>query len=100
MNMQEDKKLPSLEELDKRIKLVKARQNKDSEKGGSGLNPTRVSLELFSGVVVGTGFGLFLDKWLETSPIFMITLFFFGVAAGALNIYKLTANYNEEEIDV
>ena len=87
--MIDDKNLPSLEDLDANIKRAKKTDSDSEGESNSALNPTRVSLELFSGVVVGTAMGFYLDKWLDTSPIFLIILFFFGVAAGALNIYKL-----------
>ena len=95
-DMAEDKDLPSLEELDKKIK--KAQHDLDGDPGENKpvVNPTRVSLELFSGVFVGSALGYFIDKWLGTMPIFLIILFFFGVAAGALNIYKLTKNFDED----
>ena len=94
--MNDKKDLPSLEELDAKIKKVKSQKE---PKSGSQqqLSPTRVSLELFSGVLVGTGLGYYIDKWLDTLPVFMIILFFFGVAAGALNIYKLTTRQTNED---
>jgi len=41
-------------------------------------------------------FGYHLDKWLDTTPIFFIIFFFLGVAAGALNIYKLAVGLEEK----
>jgi ATP synthase protein I len=37
---------------------------------------------------VATGLGWALDHWLGTRPWGMIVLFFLGVAAGMLNVYR------------
>lgn len=98
----EDKKdkLSSLEELDEKIKKAKGvAEESDKPRKQQVLNPTRVSLELFSGVVVGAALGYYVDKWLGTSPIFLIILFFFGVAGGAMNIYKLISQQDDEPTD-
>lgn len=48
----------------------------------------RVTTELVAGLVVGTGVGWALDQWLDTSPIFMVVMFFFGAAAGMMNVWR------------
>ena len=48
----------------------------------------RISLELVVAVVVGAGIGWALDRWLGTAPWGMIILFFLGVAAGMVNVYR------------
>lgn len=52
----------------------------------------QLGIELFSAVAVGTGIGYFLDKWLETAPMFLIVFFFLGVAAGFINLYRFVKN--------
>jgi ATP synthase protein I len=42
-------------------------------------------------VIIGFGTGLALDRWLGTSPLFVIVFFFLGVAAGIVNVVR-TAN--------
>ncbi len=51
----------------------------------------RISLELVVAVVVGAGIGWALDRWLGTAPWGMIVLFFLGVAAGMVNVYRAIA---------
>jgi len=48
----------------------------------------RIGLELVVAVVVGAGIGWALDEWLGTAPWGMIILFFLGVAAGMVNVYR------------
>ena len=49
----------------------------------------RIAIELLVGIVVGTFLGWLIDRWLETTPIFMLTLFFFGAAGGLMNVWRL-----------
>ena len=49
----------------------------------------RVATELLAGIVVGTFLGWLIDGWLETTPIFMLVLFFLGAAAGIANLWRL-----------
>ena len=52
---------------------------------GSGL---RIGIELVVAIGVATGLGWATDHWLGTRPWGMIVLFFLGVAAGMLNVYR------------
>ena len=51
----------------------------------------RIGIELVVAVVVATGLGWAIDRWLGTRPWGMIVLFFLGVAAGMLNVYRAVA---------
>jgi ATP synthase protein I len=55
--------------------------------GGLGVG-LRIGVELVVAVVVATGLGWAIDRWLGTRPWGMIVLFFLGVAAGMLNVYR------------
>ena len=48
----------------------------------------RIGIELVVAVVVATGLGWAIDRWFGTRPWGMIVLFFLGVAAGMLNVYR------------
>jgi len=48
----------------------------------------RIGIELVVAVVVATGLGWAVDHWLGIRPWGMIVLFFLGVAAGMLNVYR------------
>lgn len=52
---------------------------------------TRFSIELLAGVGAGAGLGYYADRYFDTFPVLFIIGFFFGVAAAALNIYKLVS---------
>ena len=54
----------------------------------------RVALELVAGVVVGGFLGWMLDRWLGTTPGFMLGLFFLGAAAGMMNVWRLVTGRN------
>jgi ATP synthase protein I len=48
----------------------------------------RIGIELVVAIGVATGLGWAIDHWLGTRPWGIIVLFFLGVAAGMLNIYR------------
>jgi ATP synthase protein I len=57
---------------------------------GAGLG-LRIGVEFVVAVVVATGLGWALDRWLGTRPWGTIVLFFLGVAAGMLSVYRAIA---------
>jgi ATP synthase protein I len=48
----------------------------------------RVALELVVAILVGTGLGWAIDRWLGTRPWGMIVMFFLGTAAGMLGVWR------------
>ena len=53
----------------------------------------RIATELVAGVAFGGLAGWALDKWLGTTPAFMIGLLFLGAAAGTMNIWRMAAGH-------
>ena len=98
--MTDEKPLPSLEQLDKKLKAFHAATDQPSdEKQGkeSSISPFRVGTELVSGVIAGILVGYFLDRLFGTKPVFFLICFVFGTIAGGLNIYRaLTKNSNSQ----
>jgi len=86
------------EELEKQIKEARAKQEQETGTtfGLKKIDPNssttgkavRVTSELAAALIVGGVLGFWLDKWLNTKPMFMIVLFFAGFVAGFLNIYR------------
>jgi F0F1-type ATP synthase assembly protein I len=44
-------------------------------------------------VVLGAWFGWLLDNWLGTKPWFFMLFFFFGLAAGIINVYRTAGRF-------
>lgn len=51
----------------------------------------RVLSEFVAGVVAGGVIGWLLDKWLGTSPLFLLVVGALGTAAGFMNVYRIAA---------
>ena len=98
-----------LAKIDRRLdKLQAQRDEKDRPTSRSALPKGmaaimgRVATELVAGVVVGTFVGWALDRWLDTSPLFLLVMFFLGAVAGMLNVWRvftgrgLAAGYFDE----
>jgi len=50
-----------------------------------------VGLAFVLALVIGFWFGSVLDRWFGTKPILTIAFFFFGLAAGVLNVYRIVS---------
>jgi hypothetical protein len=50
-----------------------------------------VGLAFVIALVMGFWLGTVLDGWLGTQPVFTIVFFFFGLAAGILNVYRIVS---------
>ena len=73
---------------------------KTSKKPSSGLPDymwiASLGINLVVSSAVGSVLGFFLDKWLNTKPIFMIFLFFVGLFAGFRQIFKEIKKIDKE----
>ena len=52
-----------------------------------------VGLSFVLAIVIGTAVGWWIDGRFGTSPWGFIVFFFFGLAAGVLNVYRITSRY-------
>jgi len=79
------------EKIDKaraeRVRKQPAVGDRSALQQGLGLG-VRIGVELVVAIVVSTGLGWAIDRWFGTRPWGMIVLFFLGVAAGMLNVYR------------
>lgn len=48
--------------------------------------------EFVASVLLSAVIGYFLDQWLNTAPLFLISLFLLGTAAGFLAIFRVSKN--------
>jgi ATP synthase protein I len=87
----------NLDQLDAKLKAARER----IEGGGEGSKKGsyndslagvgyRMSIELVVGICVGLGLGWLIDTQMGTRPWFMIGLMFLGLAAGILNVVRLS----------
>ena len=81
------------DDLTKRIEkaLNKEEKQKTENNGNQTLINTfsRVATELLAGLLIGACIGWTIDKWLNTSPWFLIIFFLLGGAAGILNLWRI-----------
>jgi ATP synthase protein I len=96
--MNEGKDPASPSDFDARLKQALDRRRegagKPPDEGGdprSGISlALRIGIELVAALIVGTGIGLLLDRWLGTAPWLMVVFFILGSAAGFLNVLRVT----------
>lgn len=70
-----------------RVRKQPAAADRSAMQQGLGFG-LRIGVELVVAIGVATGLGWAIDHWLGTRPWGMIVLFFLGVAAGMLNVYR------------
>ena len=98
--MSESKPPDRLARLAERLNKARAAADHDANPRAGSHNPAmqrgmalglRIGLELVVAVVVAVLLGWGIDRWLGTSPWVAIVMFFLGVAAGMVNVYRAVA---------
>ncbi len=56
-----------------------------------------VGLMFPASIAVGGAMGYFLDAWLHTSPWLLIVFLLYGVAAGFVNLFRVTRRYESKK---
>ena len=92
--------MKNLKELSTRLEIAKKYIKKDtlvnrSRNAASLGKALKISTEFVAAVVVGSTIGFLLDNWFGTKPLLTIFLFFIGVAAGILNVFKSAKRMNK-----
>ena len=95
-NLGNKSKSKNFDSLSERIANFEAMMTEEKKKQSPAQMPVaglalagRVATELVAGIAVGTFLGWLIDRWLETTPVFMLILFFLGAAGGLMNIWRL-----------
>ena len=96
----------ALKDLDARLKKARGDQAPSAPQAATSgyAQGLRLSMEMVAAVAVGGGIGWFLDRWIETSPLFLLIFLALGLVAGIRNVYqaanRLSApNVTKEEPD-
>lgn len=103
-----DEKKPASTDFDARLRAARdaydgrtksSRSKAEGEVPDSGMKgigyAMRLGTELVAAIGIGVGVGYALDQWLGTTPWLMVVFFFFGGAAGVLNVYRLSMGMDQ-----
>ncbi len=93
--MSDDRPSDALARLSERLERARAQNSEqpadDGDRAGQqqalGIG-FRIGIEFVVAIVVATGLGWAFDHLLGTKPFAMIVMFFLGVAAGMMNVYR------------
>lgn len=90
----------TLDQLKHRIDAVEENRDRQQQRNRRAGLPAeaaaligRIATEMVAGLAVGGFIGWMLDRFLGTTPLFMIVLFFFGAAAGMMNIWRMAQGH-------
>lgn len=94
-----EKERENIEEINNRIKAIKASQQKKYGKSNfSDLGLAfQVPIELVSGVIVGAGIGYILDKLFDFKFLFLVVFTIFGGISGLVNVARSLKKIEDEK---
>ena len=83
------------DDFERRLKAARGRRAPEPVSRPAGPSAwgigVRVGVELLSALVVGLAIGWGLDRWLRTTPLFLVVFVLLGGAAGVANVWRLMA---------
>jgi len=68
--------------------IHKRSEKKDRRQYGDYLSVSSIGIHLVLSSIVGCVAGIYIDKWLNTTPAFTIILFLAGLVSGFRQIFK------------
>ena len=81
-----------IEKLKKEVKV-----NEEEPKNSNALGiALKMGTEFVAAVFVASFIGFHIDKWLETTPFFIIIFFIIGSVAGILNVVRSSKMINKD----
>lgn len=98
MNTSDDDRLKDLgKRLDTSLSQRKGESPDTTEGSAAGL-AMRAVTELVAGIAVCMGLGWMADRYFGTAPWVMLALMPFGIAAGVVNVMRLSKSKQAEDI--
>lgn len=87
----------SEKKLAQKIKSLKEQLKKPEPVPQSKVNPTRLLIDLFSGLIVGAFLGYTVDVFLGTLPFLLFIFVILGTLGGFYNSYKVILKNKERD---
>ena len=88
-----------IKEIKEKVKKLKDElKSKELKKEGSSSMgiALKMGTEFVAAVFVASFIGFYVDKWLETTPVFIIIFFIIGSVAGILNVVRSSEMINKD----
>ena len=76
--------------------VLSGNKNSQKKKSGYGIG-MKMSLDLFSSILVGMMIGLGIDNFFSTKPVFLLIFLVLGIIAGFYSLYKSAQNLNKKD---
>jgi len=83
------------EKIEKLKKEVKVNEEEPKNSNALGI-ALKMGTEFVAAVFVASFIGFQIDKWLETTPFFIIIFFIIGSVAGILNVVRSSKMINKD----
>ena len=84
------------DEKDRVDKLLKSREQKKKHSVGRALAlVSQLGIQMAVCIVLGVVIGILLDRWLDTTPIFIIIFTIFGTGAAIKMIYDIAKEWDD-----